>query len=278
MIKHLCTRSFMLMILLSFGWEMIAQEQPPDEPDDAEAVVPVFDLTGSDTTDPSAQVPLFNLRPAQGLTSTMMGLTTTVYAFSQDFDDPSNWEGVLPDVVLAAEPGRTGKGLRIDPKDFSVSLEHGYLRDLNLQMDLALNGSRVQMVAKGSGAGEYLVTLSADGRVELSRSGVLLGEAQFAVAEWLRVTLVMEGTQIAIGIDGNTLIRATDPNPLPPGVMSFVAEEEGSYTLDNLVFSGVIAPPAPESLLDPETLLRLEETANTVPVEQRLLYVAYTAC
>ncbi len=49
MIKRLCTRSFMLMILLSFGWGTIAQEEPPDEPDDAEAVAPA-PLSGLTTT------------------------------------------------------------------------------------------------------------------------------------------------------------------------------------------------------------------------------------
>ncbi len=271
MIQHLYTRSFMLMILgslLSFGWVM-AQEEPPDEPD--EAVVPLFDLTDSDVSAPPAQVAVFD--PPQGLTSTMMGLTMT-YAFSQDFDDPSNWEGLIIQPGLSFAPGRTGNGLRIPPQVDPVFLEHGYLRDLNLQMDLALGGSTAQIMAKGSGAGAYWVTLSADGRVELSKAGALLGGAQFAVAEWLRVRLVIEGTQIALGINGDTVIRATDPSPLPPGVVQLVPDYlgEGSYTVDNLVFSGVIAPP-PEPVTPHHLSL---QTSVSGRVDERLVFKTMT--
>ncbi len=70
MVQHLYARSFMLMILgslLSFGWVM-AQEEPPDEPD--EAVVPIFDLTGSDASEPAEPqetVPVVPIVPVQVL-------------------------------------------------------------------------------------------------------------------------------------------------------------------------------------------------------------------
>ncbi len=280
MAQHLYACSFMLMILLSFGWGTIAQEEPPDEPD--EAVVPVFDLTSTDLVEPvggdgDTHVPVFDPNVPLGL-STTLGPHDTRFAFSQDFDDPAFLDGLVFNLSDWTPAGRTGKGLVVSPGFDGVPLQYGGVLDLKLQVDLALDGSPVQLVVKRSESGSYQVTLAPDGWLRLYKSTQLLAETSFTPAEWLSLSLHIQGGEVAIGVEGHPVIQITDPEPLPQGEVAFLTDNEGGgrYRLDNVLFTGVIRYPPPSERVTAGQAESLALAANP-PIEPRLLLATYNS-
>ncbi len=218
MIKHLCTRSFMLMILLSFGWEMIAQEQPPDEPDDAEAVVPVFDLTGADLAEPPEPIDIPAAIPPLGLTQTApAGLQVVLHeAFlaggTTDWMQGTDWQIGFTQVGHAAQTHSNTPVLLIPTPLDNVAIETRF----------ELGFGRMQLHLRQSDWGRYTAEYDAGGELRLYRNELLLGQvAAPATTEWsahsLRFTAL--GDQLGLSVDGVQMLQLVDPDPLPAGTV-----------------------------------------------------------
>ncbi len=104
----------------------------------------------------------------------------------------------------------------------------GYLHDLNLQLDLA--------GLAGSTAGYYLVGLSPNGCVRLE---TVLTEGQMLMTDWLTLGLTIGINDHPSNISGAVAARCV-------GAVTAGLHKVKSYTVDNLAFSGIIAPPPSE--------------------------------
>ncbi len=235
MIQHLYTRSFMLMILgslLSFGWVM-AQEEPPDEPD--EAIVPVFDLTDeSQPPEPMSQVPVFDLRP---LTSTAPLTSTWTVLFADDFETGGRllWGWPLPLLEQADNHVLHYSGWQ-DP----LLLEIGNLADFRVQMKLKPQQGEAMIGLRHSGSGAYWLTIQTDGRLSLSRGEQVLQEVQvarFDLSRWSDVAVTVRGEQVQVWVDGGLMFHLVDADPLPSGMIWMGGGFGSAYVLDDFVLS-----------------------------------------
>ncbi len=262
MIKHLCTRSFMLMILLSFGWEMIAQEQPPDEPDDAEAVVPVFDLTGADLAEPPEPIDIPAAIPLVGLTSTApVGLQVVLHeAFlaggTTDWMQGTDWQIGFTQVGHAAQTRSNTPALLIPTPLDNVAIETRF----------ELGFGRMQLHLRQSDWGRYTAEYDAGGELRLYRNEQLLGQvAAPATTEWSAQTLRFTalGDQLGLSVDGVQMLQLVDPDPLPAGTVViggvFPGDDDRSVlrfdTLTVWAEAGVSLTPL--TLSEPEALTQM---------------------
>jgi Mg-chelatase subunit ChlD len=75
-------------------------------------------------------------------------------------------------------------------------------------------------------AAGYTAAFRASGEVALYRHDTLLASAPAAIAgQWRAVRILAAGGDLSIEIDGQPVLSVTDPDPLPPGEISFTAPD-----------------------------------------------------
>jgi photosystem II stability/assembly factor-like uncharacterized protein len=154
-------------------------------------------------------------------------------AFTETFDDPDlpGWDRV---------PGASAEDgvLRIEPGGFA---SHGEpWGDLTLTVRLRRSGEgAVAVIYRASDAGSYILLVETDFLgLQREAGGTLaeLGRAPLAVApgEWVSVGVTVSGTEHTVHVEGEPVLNAVDPEPLPPGGVVFETIRDATGEFDDL--------------------------------------------
>lgn len=164
---------------------------------------------------------------------------------TETFDDTElpGWEH-SPDVAV------TNGALRIHPGNFALRLGDVQNPTIDLRVKYSSPGEAVIGYAFRE-EGRYMLHLG-EGRVVLIREGTADG-AELAQSEsptlqpdvWLQVHIAVNEGQHTITINGETVLTATDPQPLQPGALFLHAAGENPVEYDDLTLTGgAVAPEA----------------------------------
>jgi hypothetical protein len=155
--------------------------------------------------------------------------------FTETFDDAQlpGWEHA-PEVVV------TDGALRIGPAQFASPM--GAWQDFDLSFKLRFSGEgETHVNYRSTNQGSYLL-LFGPGGVTLLKTAPQgepqeLGRAEAEAvnaSDWVTVQIVLAGGGHTISINGETLITATDPDPLGPGGLVFVSVGQRTTDLDDV--------------------------------------------
>ncbi len=165
----------------------------------------------------------------------------------QRFDDPDlpGWER-SPEVQVV--DGR----LHVPPRGFA--LYPGAWSSLNLSVCLQRPAQGAVAIGYRAGpAGAYIVTIESE-HLTLGREGGGVG-GELAQADipppsgqqWSSLQISVSDRDHTITLDGQLLVNATDPDPLPPGGLFFESSGPGVGRFDDLFVSSGPSSPTPAS-------------------------------
>jgi len=195
-------------------------------------------------------LPIFLTNPAAAQEGTVQ----------ETFDDPllPGWEH-SPEVIVTAGV------LRIGPGNFAALM--GSWEDFDLTFRLRGSGfGETAINYRATDAGSYALLINPE-EVFLLRT--LAGTeptplahtsaSQIPVEDWMEVHILLQAGDHQISVNGNPLFNATDPEPLPPGALTFAAHGERTLELDDLSLQPMLrepgqggeAPIAPSPLATP---------------------------
>jgi hypothetical protein len=159
--------------------------------------------------------------------------------FSETFDgEPAGWE-------LAPESLVTGGVLKIGPGNFAA--RPGAWRNFELALTLRYTGRGESHINYRAGeGGSYLLLFSEEGTVllrtvegsepqELARADA----SPLSGGAWADVTISLSGGAHTISVDGETLLTATDPDPLRPGAVVLASHGERTTEVDEIALEVV---------------------------------------
>jgi hypothetical protein len=155
--------------------------------------------------------------------------------FSETFDDPQlpGWEH-SPEVVVS------GGVLRIGPGNFAARM--GTWQDLELVLKLRCTGAgETHVNYRATDNGGYLLVLT-DEEVILRRTARQAAPQELAraalagvdLAEWTGLQIVLQGGEHSISVDGQLVLTASDPTPLPRGGLVFASPGGLTTELDDI--------------------------------------------
>ena len=179
------------------------------------------------------------------LLATLLPLTLSAQENgTETFDTPelTGWEH-SPDVAI------TGGVLRIHPGNFA--LRFGDLQDptITLRVKYGTPGEAVIGYAFRD-EGRYLLHLSGGHAAlirEAGESGTELAHSESPTLRpdtWLQVQITVNDGQHTVTVDGESVLAATDPEPLQPGALFLHAVGEAPAEFDDLTLAGTAEPPA----------------------------------
>ncbi|NOG51273.1 MAG: hypothetical protein HND48_19000 [Chloroflexi bacterium] len=105
-------------------------------------------------------------------------------------------------------------------------------------------GGTLILGVRASGEGSYEASISSSGQVELRRGGQVIGHTSTSAVQTgksIRIALRAAGADIAVDIDGTTVLTAADPDPLPPGTTYLGSghASAGQIHVDDVLLAGV---------------------------------------
>ena len=166
--------------------------------------------------------------------------------FTETFDDTQlqGWEHA-PEVVV------TEGVLRIGPAQFAA--RPGAWQDYTLSLKLRYTGEGESNINyRATDQGSYLLILG-QGTVTLLKAAPQseaqeLGRAETGAvntSDWISVQIVLAGGTHTISINGETLINATDSDPLGPGGVVFLSLGQRTTELDDVSLQPASAEAVP---------------------------------
>jgi hypothetical protein len=91
---------------------------------------------------------------------------------------------------------------------------------------------------------------------------------------WYEIAIEVEGGRIAVSVDGETILSAEDPEPLPPGSLAFGSAEGSGFAFDDLALQsmdsrgperdGFGVPSVPAGTAEPGSLVRRLQDRETL--------------
>jgi len=162
----------------------------------------------------------------------------------ETFDDPllPGWEH-SPEVIV------TDGVLRIGPANFAALM--GSWGDFDLTFRLrGLGYGEIEINYRATDAGSYALRINPEEvfllKAQAGSEPIGLahaGASQIPIQDWIEVHILLQGGEHQIAVDGNPLFNATDPEPLPPGALTFAARGERILELDDLSLQPIIREP-----------------------------------
>jgi len=186
--------------------------------------------------------------------------------FAETFDDPAlpGWEHSPKATVVDGV-------LRIEPDGFAMHVASW--ADLILTVRVRIAGEGDLLIRyRWSEDGNYAVRLSrpfVTVQRQLLGPATDLGEgtAPLPLGEWVEVTVTVDGDWHHVMVNGNPVLIATDPDPLPEGGIGLLVEGEAVGEFDNLevTAAGQAPPPAEPSPASEPAQVPTPEPTTTLP-------------
>lgn len=190
-----------LALCLSLVWSVGAQDAPTE-------ATPTFTETPSATATHTA-VPL---PPEPPLTLQWMD--------TFDSGDVSRWTLSADWTLVASEGGQALQTVQSTP----LTLTGASHEDVVLQLRVQTAGNGFELRLHDSGTDAYRLTLSPDGTLTLSRSGVVLTSTAIALQPWTALRVSAFDGALRVAADGVEVLTALDALPLSAGGISLLAQ------------------------------------------------------
>ncbi len=182
--------------------------------------------------------------------------------FVETFDDSNlpNWERA-PEVIV------TDGFLRIGPNQFAARM--GVWQDFTLSFKLRYSGEgETHINFRAADNGGYLLLLSPGELLYIrnttqNKSQELANAANSTLKpnEWMDFQISMQGNSLVVSINGETVLNATDPDPLPTGGLVFVSTGQRTTDLDDVSMQTI------QTMAEPEQAPMTPEFINGVATE-----------
>ncbi|KAB2893767.1 MAG: hypothetical protein F9K28_07400 [Bacteroidetes bacterium] len=147
-----------------------------------------------------------------------------------------------------------------------VMLTQGYIEDVIVEARFSIVEGIGQLIVRHSGQGEYIATLESNGTVSLYRRDTLLATTSItplSSGRWYTLRLSAIDQVLRVSVNGNEVIRAADPQPLPPGMVMLAdgRSTENNLFIDDFNVWGTISSP-PVAIPTPALLVETTSFSN----------------
>jgi photosystem II stability/assembly factor-like uncharacterized protein len=158
--------------------------------------------------------------------------------FTETFDDPH-----LPGWERSGNAAVMDGVLLMDPGGFAFLV--GEWGDLTLTVEVRVPSDAEAVIRYRHTEADRYTLLLGPGYVVLGRelggtsTELATGPAEIPPGEWVEVQVATSGETHDVAVNGQNVLAATDPDPLPPGAIGLGFQGLGRGEFDNLVLSAV---------------------------------------
>ncbi|MFO7698700.1 MAG: DUF4956 domain-containing protein, partial [Anaerolineae bacterium] len=163
----------------------------------------------------------------------------------ESFDD-----ALLPGWEHSPEAVVTDGQLHIGPAQFAAPM--GAWRDYDLSFSLRMSGEgETHIATRATDSGSYQLTLGPEGASLLKTvpggepTSLAEGGSPVGTETTLSLQIVLREGELTISVDGQTLLSATDPEPLGPGGIVFASIGGRTSIIDDLMLQPAAGAPEP---------------------------------